>query len=814
MKTLRRAAILLSLSAVFSCIALANSYSFITIHVPGSTGTALRGINNSGDIVGTYTHANSTLGFLYSGGTFSNIQMPGAIDTNPTGINSAGQIVGFYHLAGNLHGFLYVDGNFSTIDVPGATATQASGINDLGQIAGTFTDARGERGFLYLDGSFTTLDAPGATSTSVTGIDNAGEIVGTYTDTNSLSRGFLYSGGAFSSLETADAVNDAGQLLHFGIFSAIEAPGAQGKTYSAGIDNAGEIVGFYFDASGAVHGFLATPRAQSSLAGPTSSLMEARSGSATAFAGNPTAKVSSGAGPCDVNGSGAINVTDVQSIVNQALGEASAVSDLNSDHAINVVDIQVVMNAVLNLGCTPIGGQQGGGTVAHLTVQSGNGQVLCVLPSCTLQSWQPISVRATNASGNPVAGATVSWTVTNGQITLGGPTSTSSVTDSNGIATQALSETGILVWTANPFNSYNVNNIQATSNNISVTFTETQTLENPSSGSSEIEAEPPQFNGGSLGAAPLSAPIGTTLSIPIQEMVAGLDQASNGVPNIAIRLINQQSSPTLTCVTGANADPGSVLTDARGNASCYPIFSGSGTGTYYISIGGVAGGTLGNGAMYLAALGPLTFTSMAGSAAAVQIVSGNNQVVPFNQTLSPLVAKVVDGQGNIVIGQTMVWSVSPAGAATLPNGATQTDTNGEVTTIGRDPRLAGAARPDARRYRRGCRATPAVIGDLQRDGSECAYRDDEGQRRVSQTAAKGTQFASPLVVKLVTASGPAPNNIVQYQSTGPITLVGAPAFTDSTGQASITVKAGSSSGTATVTAIAGALTQTFTLTVQ
>src|SRR5580700_10235174 len=59
MKTLPRPAILLSLSAVFSGFALANSYTFVTIHVPGSTSTTVRGINNSGDIVGTYTQANT-----------------------------------------------------------------------------------------------------------------------------------------------------------------------------------------------------------------------------------------------------------------------------------------------------------------------------------------------------------------------------------------------------------------------------------------------------------------------------------------------------------------------------------------------------------------------------------------------------------------------------------------------------------------------------------------------------------------------------------------------------------------------------------
>jgi len=697
METRCRLLTFLGLTAVLSGAALADSHTFVTIDVPGSEGTVARGLNNSGQIVGTFTQASRTLGFLYDAGTFSPIEFPGAILTNPSGINNAGQIAGFYDLddGANHHGFLYADGSFSTIDAPGATATQALGINDLGQVVGTFTDARGEHGFIYQGGTFTTIDVPGATATSASGINNASETVGTYTDINSAARGFRYAGDVFSDVPKllSVGINDAGQMVGGGALSTIEVPGAVGKTYPTGIDNAGQIAGFYFDAAGLVHGFLAIPIAQSSLTtsgADTAGLTQRQSSLAMASAGSLTAKVSSSAGVCDVNGNGVINVSDVQLIIKEALGTAQAANDLNGDHVVNVADIQVVMNAVLQRGCTPVPQQGNTAAVAHLTVQSGNGQVLCVLPSCTLQSWQPLSVKATDAGGNPVAGATVSWTVTKGQIMLGsapGTTSATSVTDSNGLATQALYQL-ILVWVANPYYSYQVNNVQATSNQISATFAVTQSLENPSSGSSEIEAEPPQFNGSSL--QPLSAPNGTTLGTPIQEKVSGLDQASNGVPNIAVRIINQQSTPTLTCATGTNADPGAVLTDAQGNASCYPTFSGSGTGTYYLSIGGVAGGSVGNGAQYLAALGPLTFTSLPGAPAAVQIVSGNNQVANIGQALNPLVARLVDAQGLIVPGQTMVWSVVPAFAASLSNGSEVTDNNGEVSIIASLDSLASA----------------------------------------------------------------------------------------------------------------------------
>jgi len=54
---------------------------------------------------------------------------------------------------------------------------------------------------------------------------------------------------------------------------------------------------------------------------------------------------------CDINGDGAVNVVDVQLIVNEALGVAPPVNDLNHDGAVNVADVQIVINAALGLGC-------------------------------------------------------------------------------------------------------------------------------------------------------------------------------------------------------------------------------------------------------------------------------------------------------------------------------------------------------------------------------------------------------------------------------------------------------------------------------
>jgi len=54
---------------------------------------------------------------------------------------------------------------------------------------------------------------------------------------------------------------------------------------------------------------------------------------------------------CDVNGDGVTNVSDVQLIVNQALGIVSNRCDINGDGQTNVLDVQMVVNATLGLGC-------------------------------------------------------------------------------------------------------------------------------------------------------------------------------------------------------------------------------------------------------------------------------------------------------------------------------------------------------------------------------------------------------------------------------------------------------------------------------
>ena len=59
-----------------------------------------------------------------------------------------------------------------------------------------------------------------------------------------------------------------------------------------------------------------------------------------------------GATACDLSQNGFTSATDVQLIINEALGITKASNDLNGDGTVNVVDVEIVTNSALSLGCT------------------------------------------------------------------------------------------------------------------------------------------------------------------------------------------------------------------------------------------------------------------------------------------------------------------------------------------------------------------------------------------------------------------------------------------------------------------------------
>lgn len=112
--------------------------------------------------------ASPPRGLVYSAGIYTAINnLPGA----PTGINDAGQIIGTYFDATEtIQSYLYSGGASTVLNVPGSTGgIVATGINDAGQIVGSFNNGTppatwDNHGFIDSGGVYTVLTGPLATN--------------------------------------------------------------------------------------------------------------------------------------------------------------------------------------------------------------------------------------------------------------------------------------------------------------------------------------------------------------------------------------------------------------------------------------------------------------------------------------------------------------------------------------------------------------------------------------------------------------------------------------------------------------------------
>ncbi|MBI3475218.1 MAG: hypothetical protein HY010_05775 [Acidobacteria bacterium] len=264
---------------LFCTVAFSQSFQYTTLQVPGSSYTVALGINNSGQIVGSFVVNDKQSGFLYSGGSFQTIACPNSSFTIAQGINDSGVIVGWCDPTGSAQGFIYQNGNFAYLNYPGSTLTALMGVNDLGDIVGVY-QLGSQFGFVYRNGVFKTLGTarsanginqsetiaanicgarchgivkaktkkgwtvvqkvqyPGAASTGLGGINDNGDLSGAWGPTqDGQQEGFVY----FKDTNT-----------FFG-FNIQHSPDME----VTGINNSRQVVGFYGTGSG-LHGFYGT----------------------------------------------------------------------------------------------------------------------------------------------------------------------------------------------------------------------------------------------------------------------------------------------------------------------------------------------------------------------------------------------------------------------------------------------------------------------------------------------------------------------------------------------------------------------------
>jgi hypothetical protein len=307
------AGLMLGAGALFSTPGMANplisgGYAFTNFDLPGGGMTNVNGIANTGAVVGfaTTNQLQFTNSVRTPGGITSTLNL-GASDM-ALGINSAGDVVGLNQASGTAF-FLPVGGAEQTISVP-YMATGAFGINDHGNIVGQYSSGAATPGFFIQNAAgngLITINAPsGANVVNPQGVNDNGLAVGFYLGTDGQDHGFTAnlaqaSGGAITGSAVADpvipnipgepgatfvfsqilGVNDGniavgyygdsttsqhGFLLNLltGVYTFLDNPSMQFSngvetTQITGINNLGDITGFYSDASGNFHGFTACP---------------------------------------------------------------------------------------------------------------------------------------------------------------------------------------------------------------------------------------------------------------------------------------------------------------------------------------------------------------------------------------------------------------------------------------------------------------------------------------------------------------------------------------------------------------------------
>ena len=230
---------------------------------PESVQTQVTGLNDHGVTVGfwstmnTANNMNDNRAFVSVHGYYVDGDFPTNNPASPPvdqllGVNDKDVAVGFYNDgAGNTHAYSFNirRNQYNEITPSGIANPTAAGINNNGDIAGFGTDNAGDSsngnvvGFLlHRGGRVTILNVPGSSQTQALGINDRDEVVGVYqvgTGSSAVMHGFTWT-------------PERG-------FQTVDDPNGVGTTTVNGVNDEGQLVGFYTDAAGNVDGLLASP---------------------------------------------------------------------------------------------------------------------------------------------------------------------------------------------------------------------------------------------------------------------------------------------------------------------------------------------------------------------------------------------------------------------------------------------------------------------------------------------------------------------------------------------------------------------------
>jgi probable HAF family extracellular repeat protein len=202
----------------------------------GFTAISFYGIISKDIVVGWCQDTKTGLddAFSYFKGKFTTISPPGAMSTQANGINDKGQIVGTYIDSADVqHGFLLSGTTYTTLDVTGGdTNSAAMAINIKGLITLTAFNGSSYDSFLFDGESYTMINVPGEADSFVAGIDSFGDRI-------------------YSVVDSSDIIHGAFFLnVKGGTYTVFNDPKGQTDTQAFGLNDTLRIVGTYAPSGG------------------------------------------------------------------------------------------------------------------------------------------------------------------------------------------------------------------------------------------------------------------------------------------------------------------------------------------------------------------------------------------------------------------------------------------------------------------------------------------------------------------------------------------------------------------------------------
>lgn len=229
-----------------------DGVGFLTVDYPGALDTRVHANNDNGDLCGEFVTAGSqNRAFVRKSGVFSEIVIPEAIQSSCHGINNAGDLSGTYEILVNntpqQRAFLRKANQQLTLTVPGAAVVEPRDVNNKTHAVGFFRPMQTPNevvGFVRRGDRVDVIRHPATgNNTSALGISDDGLVVGRFTD-NSETHGYLWYRGNV----VYDQILVPGSLLGF--------------TEPTAVNIQGEIVGTYFEigqGGPVTRGFVAIP---------------------------------------------------------------------------------------------------------------------------------------------------------------------------------------------------------------------------------------------------------------------------------------------------------------------------------------------------------------------------------------------------------------------------------------------------------------------------------------------------------------------------------------------------------------------------